>query len=340
MSKASRWAWVISLVTVTGICGVLAFLLSIGATPQRGFFERHYLWLFWLNALVALVLMIVIGVAALRLVMRVRAAKFGSQLLLKLAAIFALVGVVPGLLIYTVSYQFVNRSIESWFDVRLASALDAGLNLGRGTLDELVHQLSEKTRDAAERLSEGGGMPQPLALERLREQLGARTVALVGGNGQILLSSGGDTSTLTPDRPSPSMLRQARNAAVISQLDGLEDETLALQGQARIRALALLPHRELRLGSSGTSERFLMVVQRVPSTVLANALAVQTASSEYQQRGLERDSLRRMYLGTLTLVLILAVFAALLLAVTLGNQLARPMVCARWLRATCRPSRY
>jgi nitrogen fixation/metabolism regulation signal transduction histidine kinase len=64
----------------------------------------------------------------------------------------------------------------------------------------------------------------------------------------------------------------------------------------------------------------------VPASVLANALAVQTASGEYQQRALERDGLRRMYIGTLTLVLILAVFAALLLAVTLGNQLARPLL--------------
>ena len=82
----------------------------------------------------------------------------------------------------------------------------------------------------------------------------------------------------------------------------------------------------MRLGSGGIGERYLMVVQRVPEHVLANALAVQTASSEYQQRALERDGLRRMYLGTLTLVLILAVFAALLLAVTLGNQLARPLL--------------
>jgi len=328
MSKSARWAWVISLMTVTGVCGVLAFLLSIGATPQRGFFERHYVWLFWLNAAVAAVLVIVIGVAAVRLIIRVRRGRFGSRLLLKLAGIFALVGVVPGVLIYTVSYQFVNRSIESWFDVRLASALEAGLNLGRGTLDGMVNELSNKTRDAAERLSEASTSTHLLGLERLREQIGARTVALVSGNGQILMSSGGDTSSLTPDRPSPAMMRQARNAAVASQLEGLEDETQALLGRARIRALALLPNSDMRLGAlgSGSGERFLMVVQPIPSTVLANALAVQTASSEYQQRALERDGLRRMYLGTLTLVLILAVFAALLLAVTLGNQLARPLL--------------
>ena len=241
MSKRARWAWIIALVIITGICGVLAFLLSISATSQRGFFDRHYEWLFWLNALVAGLLLLVIVGAAVRLFLRVRSGKFGSRLLMKLAGIFALVGMVPGILIYGVSYQFVNRSIESWFDVRLASALDAGLNLGRGTLDGMVADLANKTRDAAERMSESSAVPQPLALERLRNQLGARTVALVGGNGQILLSVGGDTSSLTPDRPAADKLRQARSAGVISHLEGLEDEAQALQGKAMIRALALLP---------------------------------------------------------------------------------------------------
>lgn len=315
------------MVAVTGVCGVLAFLLSIGATSQRGFLERHSVWLFWVNAVVATVLVLVISGAAIRLALRVRSGKFGSRLLMKLAGIFALVGVVPGVLIYGVSYQFVNRSIDSWFDVRLASALDAGLNLGRGTLDELASDLAKKTREAADHLAErDANLPQPLALNRLREQMGLRTVALVGSNGQIILSAGGDTSVLSPERPSESMLRQARSSLAFSQLEGLEDEALALQGQAQIRALALLPSTDLRLGDSSGAERYLMMVRRIPPTVLRNALAVQAASSEYQQRALERDGLRRMYLGTLTLALVLAVFAALLLAVTLGNQLARPLL--------------
>ena len=315
MTRTARWGWVITLVTLTGVAGVLAFLLSVGTTSERGFFERHYHWLFWVNVAVAAVLTLVILVAAVRLVLRVRRGRFGSRLLLKLAGIFALVGVVPGLMIYAVSYQFVNRSIETWFDVKLASALEAGLNLGRGTLDAMVADLGNRTRDAAEQFADAGA-PQLLALERLRDKLGVRTVALVGGNGQILLESGGDTSQLTPDRPSRALLDKARGS-VVTQLEGLEDEAQALQGGARIRALALLPNTELRLG---LGERYLMVVQRVPATILGNALAVQAANSEYQQRALERVGLRRMYLGTLTLVLILAVFAALLLAVTLGTR--------------------
>ena len=59
---------------------------------------------------------------------------------------------------------------------------------------------------------------------------------------------------------------------------------------------------------------------------MTNALAVQEANREYQERALARGGLQRMYIGTLTLALFLAVFGAVVLAVVLGNQLAKPLL--------------
>ncbi|KNZ31338.1 MAG: histidine kinase [Methylibium sp. NZG] len=322
MTKASRWAWIVSLVAVTGAGLVLAFLLSF-ATNSPALYERHYLWLFWVNLTVATLLLLVIAVASVRLLVRIRRRKFGSRLLLKLAAIFALVGVVPGVLIYTVSFQFVSRSIESWFDLKVENALDAGLTLGRGTLDARVVDLASKTRVAAEALGERTGSLQPLALERLREQLSAQDVSLIGANGQTLITVGSTSSLLMFSRPTLAQLRQARVQRVVSQLEGLDEDASAAPNNARVRALAHIPSANFALGEQ---ERYLLVTQLLPPGLAANALAVQTAYREYQQRALARDGLRKMYIGTLTLALVLAVFAAVLLAVALGNQLARPLL--------------
>ncbi len=333
MTKASRWAWIVSLVAVTGAGLVLVFLLSL-ATNSRGLYEQHYVWLFWVNVVVAGLLVLVIGIAGVRLILRVRRGKFGSRLLLHLAAVFAMVGVVPGVLIYTVSYQFVSRSIETWFDVKVEGALDAGLSLGRATLDAQVNDLATKTRLAAERLSDTTNPVPPLALERLREQLSAQEVTLFGANGQVLLTAGRITNSFAPERPSLNQLRQARSVRVVGQLEGLDEDNTANSGAARIRALAFMPSSSFSLGAQ---DRFLMVTQLLPSTMVTNALAVQAAYREYQQRALARDGLRRMYIGTLTLTLVLAVFGALLLAVTLGNQLARPLlVLAEGVRQVAR----
>ena len=310
MKKATRWAWIISTVAATGAGLVLAFLLSI-ATNNPALYERHYVWLFWVNLTVASLLVLVIAIAAVRLMLRVRRGKFGSRLLLKLAAIFALVGVVPGVLIYTVSYQFVSRSIESWFDVQVETALDAGLKLGKGTIDSLVSDVAAKTRLAAERLGDTVGAAQPLALERLREQLSAQDISVVGAAGQTLLTTGSTAERWMPERPASTLLRQARSARVVSELVGLDEDAGANPGAARVRALAFIPSTSFALGEQ---DHYLLVTQLLPPTLAANALAVQAAYREYQLRALARTGLRQMYIGTLTLALVLAVFGALLLA--------------------------
>ena len=329
MKKSTRWALIVALVAATGVAMVLTFLVSI-ATDNRLFYEKHFQWLFWVNLLVAGLLMLVIGIAATRLLVRVQRGKFGSRLLLKLAAIFALVGVLPGVLIYTVSYQFVSRGIESWFDVKVEGALDAGLALGRNTLDSQVNELATKTQLAADRLGEGRGEVQALTLERLREDLAAQTVAIVNGTGQVLLSADRSAELRGPERPSPTLLRNARDGRAVAQLEGLDDDGAAGDAPApsaassvRIRALAYLPSTDIALTPQ---ERYLMVTTRLSATLAGNALAVQAAYREYQQRSLAREGLREMYIGTLTLTLILAVFGALLLALTLSNQIAKPLL--------------
>lgn len=323
MTKATRWGWVVAAVAFLGVALVLLFVLSL--TGDSGsFVERHVAWLFWLNLAVAALLSVVIVLAAVRLVVRKRRGKFGTNLLIKLAGIFALVGVLPGALIYTVSVQFVSRSIEVWFDARVQGALDAGIDLGRGTLDALVADLGAKTRVAAERLGESRALPGPLAFERLREQLSAQEVALVNAGGQVLVTASRGGIAIATERPSAAMLREARSQRVVTQIEGLDEESTATAvARARVKALARLPAADLAFGSE---DRYLLVVQPIPAAVASNALAVQSAYREYQQRALARDGLRRMYLGTLTLALILAVFGAVLLAAVLGTQLARPLL--------------
>ncbi|MBL8306505.1 MAG: HAMP domain-containing protein [Rubrivivax sp.] len=323
MTNSARWAWIVGIVAATGAALVLAFVLSFSSSG--GFYEKHFVWLFGVNVAVAALLTLVIGIVSIRLAVRVRRGKFGSKLLIKLAGIFALVGLLPGLVIYTVSYQFANRSIAAWFDVRVAGALDAGLALGKGTLEALTNDIAGKARIAAERMADSSSAVAPLALERLREQIGASEASLVGAAGQVLFAAGGTATAGPPERPSQTLLRQARAVGTATAVEGLDEESLAPGNTGpRVRALTRVPRSDL--GLAGGEERYLMVVQPVPRALAANALAVQAAYSEYQQRFLARDALRRMYVGTLTLALILAVFAAVLLAIVLGNQLAKPLL--------------
>ena len=312
---------------MAGVAMVLLFLLTL-ATDNRAFYEANFARLVGINVAVAAVLLLVIVGLAIQLGLRLRRRRFGSQLMLKLAAIFSLVGFLPGLLVYLVSYQFVSRSIESWFDVRVETALNAGLNLGRTTLDTLTVDLANKTRVAAAGLAGSSDAGAGLALERLREQLSATDLVLWNSSGQAVASAGESRFSLTPQRPTPADLRATRRDRVIASIEGLEEQDGAsnpssLTSQPRIKVLALVAAAGFGLRDE---PRYLQVSATLPALLVVDALAVQVAHREYQERSLARDGLRRLYIGTLTLALFLALFGAVLLAVLLGNQLVRPLL--------------
>ncbi|MBM3362706.1 MAG: HAMP domain-containing protein [Betaproteobacteria bacterium] len=315
-------------VGVVAALGLVLLFMLAQATGNREVYERYYPILFVLNIAVAGLLALVIVWAAVRMGIRWRQRKFGSRLLVKLAAIFALVGLLPGLMIYIVSYQFVSRSIESWFDVRVEAALASGLQLGRSTLERVEAEVGNRARAAADQTAQTPEAGLGLSLERLREQLGVREITLWSASGQPLASASRARTLLLQqsERPTSQQMRQARSQSVVTQIEGLDDASPVASSQApraRVRALAVVNSPGFSLGGA---PRYLQLIEDLPADLVANALAVQEANREYQERALARDGLRRMYIGTLTLTLFLAVFGAVLLAVLLGTQLAKPLL--------------
>ncbi len=321
-SRALRWTVAAGAVAMVVIGLVLLYLLT-QATNNREMNERNYARLFIVNVVVASVLFGAILWVGYRLFVRLRQGRFGSRLLVKLATIFALVGVAPGLLVFGVSYQFVSRSIESWFDVKVEGALEAGLNLGRVTLDTLSNDLAAKSRTAAAQVSETADVAVGLTLDRLVEQLSAADVTVWSASGKLLASAGQSRFQLTPDKPTPSQFRAARADRALSWIEGLDEAAAINPGSVRVKVLVPLSSSVLGLAPEG---RFLLVSRILPPNLVANALAVEGANREYQERALGREGLKRMYLGTLALSLFLAVFTAVLLAVILGDQIARPLL--------------
>ena len=322
--KRMGWALGVVIFAVLALSLVLLFLLT-QATQKWELYEQNYELLFTLNSFVAGGLLLVIGWAGVRLVQRLRAGKFGSRLLLKLAAIFALIGIVPGILIYAVSYQFVSRSIESWFDVKVEGALDAGLNLGRATIDNLSQDLSNKVKSASSLLSnvsvnETAEVPN---LEKIRELSNAEDVVLWSDELKPVASVGASKYDLFPEPPNALEMKRVKAEGYTWRVEGLEEGLAGTGIVPRVKVLVLVTVNKIRIKPE---QMVLQVTQNLPSNLVSNALAVLEANREYQERALARDGLKRMYIGTLTLTLFLAVFGAVLLAAILGNQLARPLL--------------
>ena len=116
------------------LAGVLLFLLAT-ASGNTTLFAEHYPLLLGLNAALAGLLAALVAWQLHGLWRSYRARAFGSRLTVRLLVLLAVMAVVPGALVYTVSVQFLTKSIESWFDVKVDAALEGGINLGQQAID-------------------------------------------------------------------------------------------------------------------------------------------------------------------------------------------------------------
>lgn len=330
------------LIVGGAVISILLFLLA-SASENSNLFERNYPWLLILNAGVAAALLMLVTLLLIRLYKRYRRGKFGSRLMAKLVLLFAMIGILPGAVIYTVSVQFVSRSIESWFDVRVESALEAGLNLGRAALDSSLDELRVRARNMALELSDSSEANQITQLSRIRDQNLSQEAVIVTGNGQMVASSGSQLSAFLPDLPTAAMLRQARltrGYAVIEGNTDFQDNSPAVSNAAtntitnpaanpgnslRLRVVVAIPSASRTL-SFQTEPRYLQLLQPVPEQLATNAEALRVAYSEYQERYIARTGLRKIYIVTLTLTLLLAIFGAIAGAFLIASDLAKPLL--------------
>lgn len=302
-----------ALLITAGLGVILLYLLST-ASADTELFARNYPLLLGLNAALMLVLAGIVAWQLLDLWRKLRAKVFGSRLTLRLTLLFALMALGPGVLVYAVSVQFLARSIESWFDVRVDQALEGGLSLARAALENDLRDLAAKGDAMAVVLAEVAPGAEAATLERLREQARVAEAALFGERGNVIGVASTNPGTLLPELPSGALLRQARMQQKYSAIDAVPGRGLVLR--------VLVPVNVL---SATENIRVLQLLQPAPARLARDAEAVQAIYQDYQELLLSRKSLRRLFGVTLTLALLMAVFAAFGVAFVLSRRLSAPL---------------
>jgi PAS domain S-box-containing protein len=293
------------------IGGILLYLLS-SSSADREVFSLNYYTLLGLTGALAVCLTGLVGYQLWRLRNKLRNRVFGAKLTLRLVLFFTLIAVVPGILVYVVSVQFLGKSIESWFDVRVEKALEGGLNLGRSGLDNSLKELGKKTQFIGLLLAEKQPEQFQHSLDQLVDEKVAQEAALFSARGNLIaFSSGG--AALLPDMPDSELLRLTLEKGENAVIDTLPQKGLTL------RAL-------VRVDSNTHGGRYvLQFTQPVPKQIEADAETVQAVYRDYQELTLSRLGLKRLYAITLTLsllvVLLTAVSAAFFISERLGASL-------------------
>ena len=296
-----------------GLSLVALFLLGQTAQNSAEFDRLHIVILLISVAGVVVLFALLVGNLA-RLLRDYRNHVPGSKLKARMVGMFVGLAVLPLLVVFYFSMQFINRGIDSWFNVEVEAGFDDALELSRAALEMQMRERLETTARISNRLQNVSARQLIFELSTLRRESGADEISVFGRNNRIIATSSDQSAGSLPRPLTDEVLLQIRQKRPFVSLDptargGYEIRTAVLFGNAHRPDLA------------GVIQAHFPVPERLGT--MANNVDV--SYSDYKRMVYLREPLKRAFSLTLTVVLLLSLLASIYGAFILSRRLVAPI---------------
>jgi len=311
--RGLRWL-AVGQVLLWSAIGLGAFLLLAKSVQNSAEFGRLQLWILLVDAFGVIGLSVLLARKLWRLVRDYRAHVPGSRLTARTVGIFGALVIAPLLIVYVSSLEFINQGIDSWFKVEVKQGLNDALGLSRAALDLRMREYSARTVTLARVLAGADAADIAARLDAERRATQALEISLFGQHGRIVATSLENPLETLPSQPAPDLVREVEQRLPYVSLEPQND------GRYLIRTAAVLPR-----AAGGGETRFVVALYPVPAQLAALSEAVQNSYNEYGNLAAMREPLKYSFRLTLTLVVLLAMLAAIYLAIYSAQRLVRPV---------------
>ncbi len=306
------------MVTALGATGVglaLTALFLLSRTAQNSAdFDRLHILILLINVAGVLVLFALLIGNLARLWRDYRDHVPGAKLKARMVGMSVTLAVVPLLVVFYFSMQFINRGIDTWFNVEIEKGLDDALALSRAALEMQMRDHLRTTVQIADRLREVSGRQLYFELSMLRRESGASEITVFGRNRRIVATSSDLAANAMPQLLRDEVLLQIGQSRPFVSLDPLE------RGSYKIRTAVAFGDRS-RPESVGIIQAHFPVTERIGR--MANN--VDSSYSEYKRLLYLREPLKQTFTLTLTVVLLLSLLASVYGAFVLSRRLVAPI---------------
>jgi len=289
-----------------------ALVLANDAAGGSSRFAAWYFWILGASAAALLVLIVVIAQRLLRLKRELAQRVAGARLTRRLLAMLILLAVPPVLVVYGFALNFLNATIDTWFNVRLEHALDDALELGRTYIDERLVGARGDSVALARDLADAPGSELQARVDAALDAQGAIQLAVFGGNRAVLATASGDPKFLTAAFPDSASLLQVNERGWFAAAEPIADRLV-------LRVVVPLPH------AAPGDQRLLQALYALPPRIQPLTTGVEQASFDFQRLKYLRNSLKLTFSIVLSFVLLLSVLFALLAAFGVARRLTAPI---------------
>ena len=283
------------------------------ATIDSELFGKIYYFLLSINIITLLLFLLIIANQGWKLYQQFQQKVAGSRLTLRMVIIFTTLVVLPSTILYFFSIQFIQRSIDSWFDASVEQALRDAMSLSKSAVDDKKKNHLKQLKRLVETIQKKNEAFTVLTLSEIRAKSGADEVTLLTSRGKLVASTSEEEDEIVPDIPPSELLLPLQHGSDYVHLDLGEDK---YQG---IRVL-------IRLDIEN-SQDFYILQALFPISQYQRKLAasVQQAYTEYNELVYLRNPLKFSFTLTLSLVLLLGLLSAIWAAFVFAKRLAAPI---------------
>ena len=296
-----------------GLAFIALIMLSQAAQNSENF-DQLANSILWVNILCLFVLMVLLVGNLFRLFRDYQQNIPGSRLKAKMVGMFVGLAIIPLLIVFYFSMQFINRGIDTWFNVEVETGLDDALTLSRNALAMQMRDHLSATEQIAERLRETNSSQFIYEIGQLRGEIGASEITLFGRNSQILATNSDLSVNNVPSRISNEIMMQIRQNRPYVSLDPLSN------GAYEIRTAVPLVAENMPDIIGIIRARF-PVSQRIGRMVNS----IDFSYTDYKRIVYLRDPLKRTFSLTLTAVLMISLLASIFGAFVLSRRLVSPI---------------
>jgi len=293
---------------------LIALIMLSQAAENSENFDQLANSILWINILCLFVLMVLLIGNLSKLFRDYRLDIPGSKLKARMVGMFVGLAIIPLLIVFYFSMQFINRGIDTWFNVEVEAGLDDALTLSRNALAVQMRDHLAATEQIAQRLRETNSAQFIYEIGALRKEIGASELTLFGRNSQILATNSDLSFGNVPKGASDELLMQIRQNRPYVSLDPLQD------GAYEIRtAVPLIGPRTPDI--IGIIRARFTVSQRIGRMVNS----IDSSYTDYKEIVYLREPLKRTFSLTLTVVLMISLLASIYGAFVLSRRLVSPI---------------
>ena len=304
------------MIATLGVGMALAALFLLTQTVQRSAdFDRMQEIILWTNIIGGVLLFALLVGNLSRLFSDYRKNVPGAKLKARMVGMFVGLAVLPLIVVFYFSTQFINRGIDSWFNVEVEDGLDNALALSRAALEFQKRRNLQSTQLAAQRLAVANERQLVSQLGMLRRESGASEMTLYGDNNTVLATSTDSATASLPKPLSEEVVLQMQQARPFVSLESMSS------GGVEVRTAVVFTYRGSRAQPARVVQAHYPVADRLGKMVNS----VERSYQEYQQLVFFREDLKDLLTWTLAFVLLLSLLAAIAGAFVLSRRLVAPI---------------